>query len=264
MQLNPHRIYALVWRHMVTWPRDLENLVDSFWWPSFDIFIWGLMTIYLRSQEDVATSVTGFIIGGIVLWMFVYRSQQEVGMMFLKEAWDRNLMSIIASPVTTGEFLAASLVLGVIKLAISGVWMSFLAFTLFAFNIFSFGLYLIPFIISLLLVGWWAGFIVNGLVIRYGWRVQALAWSLIIIIQPFSAVFYPVSAMPGWMQAVASVIPTSYIFEGMREVLVTGQMNPEKLGISLLLNLMFLSGSILFFRYCFRKAQDSGMIVKFS
>lgn len=264
MTINPRRVYAIVWRHMKPWPRDLDNIVDAFWWPSFDIFLWGLMTVYLAKERDVSATITGFIVGAIVLWMIVYRSQQEIAFSFLKEAWDRNLMNIIASPVTVPELLVSSLVLGLLKLAISGVWMIGLAFFLFRFNIFTLGWYLIPFVLNLLLVGWWAGFIVNGLIIRYGWRVQTFAWSLIVIIQPFSAVFYPVSSMPGWMQAVAKVLPTSYIFEGMRQVLSTGTLSRETLWTAFILNVVYIAISLLFFKHQFRKAQETGMIIKFS
>ncbi len=264
MKINLRRVAAIIIRHLLVWPRELDALAEAFWWPSFDLFIWGLMTIYLQQRQGVSFLFIGFFIGAIVLWMFVYRSQQEMGLMFLREAWDRNLLNLFTSPLTIWEFLVATLFLGTLKLFISATWMIFLAYLLFAFNIFTLGWLLVPFIINLLLVGWSAGLIVNGLIVQHGYRVQAFAWTLILIIQPVSAVFYPVAAMPLWMQKIAYFLPTSYIFEGMRSVLSHGRFDYQNLLIASGLNLVYLCLSISYFARSFRKAQQSGMIIKFS
>lgn len=258
------RMWAIVVRHSFSWRRDYEALAEAFWWPSFDLFIWGLVTVYLQTSQGSSATLISFFLGAIVLWMFVYRAQQEMGFVFLKEAWDRNLLNIFTSPISIWEFLGASIVIGIIKLLISATWMAILAVLLFKFNLFTFGLYLIPFVVNLLATGWSAGFIINGLIIQYGFRVQSFAWTLIMVIQPFSAVFYPVSVMPEWMQKVAAVIPTSYIFEGMREVLSKGEFDPGKLVTATLLNIVYLTVSVMFFARGFRRSKETGMLIKFS
>lgn len=264
MQNSLQRIWAIVIRHLFSWRRDLESLTESFWWPSFDLFIWGLTSIYLREQQGTTPYVLAVFVGAIVLWMFVYRSQQEIGFLFLKEVWDRNLLNVLTTPITIWEYTFGAIILGTLKLILSALWMGILAYLLFKLNIFFMGWYLIPFILNLILVGWSSGFVINGLIIRYGYRVQAFAWTLILIIQPFSAVFYPVSAMPGWMKSVARFLPTSYVFEGMRQIVFQNQMDWQLLYAAGGLNLLYLVISVFYFNYCFRKAQESGMIVKFS
>lgn len=263
MKLSLQRVWAIVIRHLFTWRRELESLAESFWWPSFDLFIWGLTTIYLQNR-GVPSIFTSMILGAIIFWMFVYRSQQEMGISFLRDVWDRNLLNLLTSPLTIWEFMAALLTLGIIKLIISTVWMTFLAYLLFSFNIFRLGFVLIPFVINLLIFGWSAGFVINGLIMKYGYRIQAFAWTLILIIQPFSAVFYPIAAMPAWMQAVSRFLPSSYIFEGMREVFMKGQIDTATLATAGGLNLVYLILSLLYFNKCFGDARESGMIVKFS
>ena len=39
------------------------------------------------------------------------------------------------------------------------------------------------------------------------------------IFAPFSAVFYPITALPQWAQNISWCLPTTYIFEGMRILL---------------------------------------------
>lgn len=258
------RIWAIVARNLFSLSRDLERMAEMFWWPTFDVLIWGLMTIFLQERQGIPETFINLFIGAIVLWMFVYRAQQEMGVLFLREVWDRNILNILTTPLTMWEFLTATLIIGIVSNLISAIWMSLLAFFMFKFQIFTFGWMLIPFVINLLVVGWWTGFIINGLIICFGYRVQALAWTLVLIIQPFSAVFYPVSILPGWMQVVSKALPTSYIFEGMRQVLAIGMIDGPKILIAGLLNGIYLVLAILFFRYCFQKARENGMIVKFS
>jgi len=259
------RIFAIAYRHIVVWPKDMGAIVDAFWWPSFDMLLWGLMTVYIQRQQVTALPhITSFIIAGIILWMFVYRSQQEMGVLFLREFWDKNLLAVLSTPISITEYFIATMCVGLVKLTVSGVYMSLLGYVLFQFNIFVFGWYLIPMIFTLILTGLWTGFLVMGLVIQYGYRVQSLAWSMIMIVMPFSAVFYPVTVLPSWMQVVARWMPTSYIFEGMRDVIVTGTMDMNIFVTANVLNLIYLILSCFFFAWGFRKARINGMIVKFS
>ena len=58
-----------------------------------------------------------------------------------------------------------------------------------------------------------------------------------------SSAIYPVSIMPGWLQAIAVVNPLSYVVDALRSLLVTGDLSG--LGVDLLI----LVASPLFF-YC--------------
>jgi len=262
--MSRQRIWAIVIRHLFSWPRELEAIAEAFWWPSFDLFIWGLMTTYLNQQHGVPGFILSFFLGATILWMFVYRAQQEMGLVFLREFWDRNLLNLLATPLTIGEFFLGTLILGVIKITISALWMFILAWLLFKFELFNLGVLLIPFIINLLVFGWSMGYVINGLVIRFGYRIQAFVWTLIMMIQPFSAVFYPVASLPSWMQFVSRLLPISYIFEGMRQIMSHVQFDLLNLVWASLLNLIYLGLSITFFNYCYRKARQIGRIVKFS
>jgi ABC-2 type transport system permease protein len=43
--------------------------------------------------------------------------------------------------------------------------------------------------------------------------------SLLLLV---SGVYYPVSVLPDWMQAVANISPATYVLEGMRAALLEG------------------------------------------
>jgi hypothetical protein len=67
--------------------------------------------------------------------------------------------------------------------------------------------------------------VVIGAVLRFSYAADELAWALAAIVLPFSAVFYPVAALPGWAQTAATIIPPAHLFEAMRGLLAG--LNPH-------------------------------------
>lgn len=262
MTINYHRVTAVMLRHLFSWRRSLERLWDTFWWPTFNLLTWGIVTMFLSYQGTGSVLIDMFL-GGVLMWMLVNHSQEEMGLVFLQEAWDRNVVNLLSSPLSIWEFTVASIFLGIAKLAVSMLWLLFLASIFFHFSIFKYGFILAPYAVSLILSGWALGFLINGLILRYGFRIQVIAWSLSLLFQPFSAVFFPLSILPGWMQIIARVIPTSYIFEGMRGVLQNGQVDYAGLLMAFALNIIYLLITILFFVRSYRVSKETGMLVKF-
>lgn len=264
IRINVHRVYALVLRHLMTWPRSLERVADAFWWPTMNLLIWGLVNVFLQKETGTSGFFVQLFLGGLLMWTLVTRSQEEMGMLFLQEAWDRNLLNIFSSPITIWEFSIATIALSITKLSLTFLWMFFLSLVLFAFNIFTLGWILIPYALVLIMFGWSLGFFINGLIIQHGYRIQVFAWTLTMIVLPFSGVYYPISTLPVWMQLVAKALPASYIFEGMRHVFLTGSIEMNGLLIASGLNILYLILGMWFFAQSYRKAQESGMIMKFS
>jgi ABC-2 type transport system permease protein len=79
-----------------------------------------------------------------------------------------------------------------------------IAFFLYQFDLISnLQLYLIPLVFNLLLFGWALGIFTSSLVIRWGHAAEALIWGVPFLIQPISAIFYPLSVLPPWLQVVS-------------------------------------------------------------
>lgn len=260
--VNVTIVKAVVIRHLFEWRRNLDRVVDAFWWPIVDVIVWGLASNYLRQNNPSIPDVVSLFLGGIMLWVFVQNSQRDINMPLLVEGWNRNLINLFTTPIRLREFIAGTVILGIFKLACTTAVLWTLSYMLYRFNIFSFGIYLIPAIINLVLIGWWVGFLIDGCILRFGYRVEPFAWALIFTIQPFFAVLYPVSALPSWGQSVARVLPGSYIFENMRSIIFTGTFDTTAMIISLLLNIFYLILSLLFLFYMFQKARELGRLVK--
>ena len=173
------------------------------------------------------------------------------------------MINIFVAPLKFSEWITAFVILSIMKAVITFIFASFVAYFLYQFRILMFGFYLVPFILLILMTSWWLGFVISGLILIIGRKVEAFAWTLGGILAPFSAVFYPVSILPEWAQKVAAFVPTSYIFEGAREILDKGVLDPAKLYISFTLNFIYLILSLIFLRYSFGKVLKRGLIKTF-
>lgn len=260
--LNFSIVKAIIIRHIYAWRKDLDRVVDSFWWATIDLIFWGLTSNYLRQNNIYNFDITALFIGGIIFWVMVQNSQRDINMPLLDEAWYRNLVNLFTTPIRLREFITATLILGSIKLFLTISYLLVLAYIFYHYNIFRYGWYLLPAVINLIFVGWWIGFIINGLILRYGYKIQALAWAFIFVIYPFSAVVYPVSILPSWARIIASFIPTSYIFESMRSVLFSGVFPVSNIIISFTLNLFYLGLSLIFLNSSFKSALRNAKLVK--
>lgn len=254
-----HRIYAIILRYLFLFRRSYDRLSEVFYWPTIDLLIWGLTSIYFRnlSQDN---SIVFVIISGIAFWIIVYRSQYEIPISLLEDLWNKNLINIFVSPLKFSEWVVAFLIMGLIKGMASFLFAVLLALLLYKVQLFSYGFYLIPFVISLMLTGWWLGFFISGLIMRYGTRVQAFAWTLVMVLAPFSAIYYPLSILPGWAQKVAFFVPTSHIFEGMRQVVYEGSLDMSRVYISLALNAVYLVLALWYMRRGFDKVLQKGLV----
>lgn len=202
------------------------------------------------------------LLGAIIFWDLMSQSQRAISTTFLEEVWERNLLNIFVSPLKLGEFLISSVLIAVVRIAIVGLVMAALAGVLYHFNLLSFGFYLALFMVNLLVFGWTLGFFTTGIILRFGSAAQVLAFGLVFLLQPFSAVFYPVSVLPQGLQYVAQILPTTHVFEGMRAVIATGNFPVNNLAWALGANIFYLVLILWFFARMFARVKERGMLMK--
>ncbi len=256
-----YRINALLLKYCYISVNRLDRIFDIVFWPVLDIFIWGFVSIYIFQLSN-NVNILNMIMGGIIMWALFWRAQQDFSVYILEDFWSRNLFNLFATPIRDSEFILSTVIFGFMRAILTFVFLGALAYLMYSFNILSINLAGIAlFGFSLMVVGWAMGIFVASLIFRFGMRVQAFAWSAVWVIQPFSAVFYPVSALPNWAQKIAMILPTSYIFEGMRQLIAGGPINWTYLFISVVTGIVALCLAILFFKSCLKHARKNGMLV---
>jgi ABC-2 type transport system permease protein len=160
------------------------------------------------------------------------------------------------------EYVLATFLFGLMRVSVTLMFLSFLAWVFYHFNFFSLGLALIPFIANLLVLGLTIGIITIAIVLRYGHGAEPFAWALPFLLQPFSAVFYPVNVLPEPMQKVAWAIPCTYVFEGMRAVIGSGVIPWDGLAWAIGLNIAYLAAAMGLLLHMFNLARDRGLLGK--
>jgi len=257
-----HRIAALVIRHLYLYRRSLPRMMEIIYWPFLDLVVWGFITVYLATFQGSMPAVVTFLLGALILWDVLFRSQQGIAISFLEEIWARNLMNLFASPLTPSEFLAATMVMSLLKVAAVSMVMSVCAWMFYGYNVFMIGLWLMPFIVNLVLTGWIIGVLTTSLIMRFGQEAEVLAWSMVFLFQPISCVFYPMDVLPTWLKGVAWINPAAHVFEGMRGLLANHTAPLSSLGLATGLNALYLVAVIVWFHQTFNVCKDRGSLVR--
>jgi ABC-2 type transport system permease protein len=252
------RIWAVFLRYFYYFAK-LDHLADLFYWPAIDIFLWGMTSVWIQKQEGGVSDLALAILTGLIFWQIVWRANYEITVNLLQEFWNRNLVNLFSTPLKRSEWVAALFIIGIAKICISMLFGSLLVYLLYTLNVFSVGWAFVPYAVSLTLSGWFMGFLSGGIIVYYGQRVQMLAWMIPYVFALFSAVYYPLSALPHWAQVIAQALPTTHIFEGMRQVLNDHQFSLKTLLLSYLLNFIYLGLSMVFFNFMFEKSRNKGL-----
>jgi ABC-2 type transport system permease protein len=247
---------------MYLYKRSFPRLMEVFYWPLLDLLVWGFITIYLAQFKQSLPGFITFFLGALILWDILFRSQQGISVSFLEDVWAKNLLNLFASPLSPAEYILSLMLVSVVKLITVTAIMAALAWVLYSFNIFLIGISLIPFILNLIIMGWAIGIITTALILRFGQETEVLAWALGFMFMPVSAVFYPVSVLPPFLQAIARYVPSSHVFEAMREVISTGGFPLSQLLWATGLNLIYVFASYLFFHWNFNVVKQKGLLVK--
>ena len=259
--ISPRRIGAMILRYwyllLSSWPRLLELT----YWPVLQVITWGFLQTYIAQNANFFLRAGGTLIGAVILWDILFRGQLGFSISFLEEMWARNLGNLMMSPLKPIEFLLALMAMSVIRLAIGLIPMTLLALVLFHFNFYSLGLPLIAFFCNLIFTSWAVGIFVSGLVLRNGLGAESIVWTLMFALMPLACVYYPVQVLPHWLQYVAWSLPPTYVFEGMRALLIDQVFRADLMLVSLLINAGLLVASFGAFLALLKSARRHGSLL---
>ena len=260
--ISPARIAAMVLRYWYlirsSWPRLLELV----YWPAVQMLMWGFLQVYINQNAGFFARAGGTFLGAVLLWDILFRGQLGFSISFLEEMWSRNLANLMMSPLKPVEFVIALMIMSVIRLAIGVVPVTLLAIAFFGFNLFGLGFALAAFFINLLLTSWAVGIFVSGLVLRNGLGAENLAWTIMFIFLPLTCVYYPVAVLPDWLQAVAWLLPPTYVFEGMRALMIDHVFRLDLMLESLALNVVLFTAGAAAFLALLKSARRSGSLMQ--
>ena len=258
------RAYAIVLRQVYLMRGSPARVLPLFAWVAIDIVLWGFITRYLNSVGSPGLNYVPMLLGAVLLWDFLTRVMQGVTMAFFEDVWSRNFLNIFATPLSTPEYLTGLVASAIATSAIGLVVMLVVASAVFGLSIFSFGAAIVPFLMVLFVSGIALGVFACGVVLRLGPASEWLIWPIPTLISPFVGVFYPLSVLPGWMQAVSHLLAPAYVFEGMRQVIAGKGVPAGDLAIGGALSVVYLLLACLFYWRVYRGAIRTGLIARYS
>lgn len=256
------RIGAMVLRYYYlmrsSWPRLLELI----YWPMVQMLMWGFLQSYVDQNASFFARAGGTFIGAVLLWDILFRGQLGFSVSFLEEMWARNMGNLMMSPLRPLEFVAALMVMSLVRLSIGMVPVTLVALWLFDFNLYGLGFALAAFFANLIFTSWAVGIVVSGLILRNGMGAEGLAWTIMFLLLPLACVYYPVSIFPNWLQVVAWALPPTYVFEGMRALLIEQVFRADLMLMALVLNVVYFALSVLVFLKLLEAARRHGSLIQ--
>jgi ABC-2 type transport system permease protein len=233
-------------------------------WVGIDILLWGFITRYLNTVSGSGVNFVPALLGAVLLWDFCARIMQGVSTAFLEDVWARNLLNLFSSPLSVSEYITGLVVTSIATSCLGLVVMLALASGVFHLQFFALGLPLAGFLLVLLLFGITLGILGSGMVLRFGPASEWLIWPLPALMSPFAAVFYPLSILPAWMQAVARILPPSYVFEGMRGLLAGKPFDAGLLAAGAGIALIELVAAAYLYGRIYRHVVRTGLLARYS
>src|SRR5664279_3221673 len=262
VEFSFNRVAAMVRRYWYllrsSWPR----ILDLIYWSTVQMLMWGFLQLYVSQNSGFFAQAGGVFIGAVLLWDILFRGQLGFSISFLEEMYARNLGNLMMSPLRPPEFLAALMIMSVVRLAIGMVPVSLLAIAFFGFNIWSFGFALAAFFVNLILTSWAIGIFVAGLLLRNGLGAESLAWTIMFLFLPLTCVYYPVTVLPDFLQYVAWALPPTYVFEGMRALLIDHVFRADLMLEALAFNVVLFAAASFAFLKLLQSARVQGSLLQ--
>jgi ABC-2 type transport system permease protein len=256
------RIWGMVLRYWYvirsSWPRTAELI----YWPLVQMLMWGFLQSYLAQTTSFAANAAGLFIGGVLLWDILVRSQLGFSVAFLEEIWSRNLGHLMMSPLRPIELVGALILVSLIKLSVAMVPVAIMANFFFNFNILGLGIAFAAFFANLVIMSWSLGLVSTGVVLRWGLGAESFAWLIVFVFLPICCVYYPVTTLPQWLQPVALALPPTYVFEGLRAIVLGGTFEAALMVKAFALNVVYFALGFGAFLYFLQSARVHGSLVQ--
>jgi ABC-2 type transport system permease protein len=256
------RIVALVLRHWYVIKSSWPRVFDLIYWPMVQMLMWGFLQLYVAQHSSFFAQAAGTFIAAVILWDILFRGQLGFSISFLEEMYSRNMGNLMMSPLRPIEFVIALMTMSVIRLAIGTIPVTLLAIAFFGFNLWAMGLALGVFLLNLFLTAWAVGLLVAGLLLRNGLGAENLAWGIMFLFLPLTCVYYPVAVLPTWLQPVAWMLPPTYVFEGMRALLIDHVFRADLMAQAFALNAVLFAIGVAGFLLLLRSARREGTLLQ--
>jgi ABC-2 type transport system permease protein len=258
------RVSTVVRRLTYVLGRSPHRWFEVIVFPCIDVLLWGSLGAFVAEENGASQASASYLLAGIMLNHFLFQTEVSMATGFMEETWSRNLLNVMTTPVRELEYLLGIAIYGLAKLAIAMVAVSLAAYAFYDFGLWELGLGLVPLGIALLIAGWAMGLLMVGLIIRYGQSAEILTWATPFLVLALSGVFNPIRAIPGPLQPLAQLLPTTYAFDAGRALLAGDGMPWGDLARAGGGSIVALALAFLFLSRMLAKFRERGFVTRYS
>lgn len=251
------RLFLVLWRNPARW-------FDIAVWPLFDVILFGSLGVFIAQENDASRAGTPYLLAGIMLFHVLFQSQVGIATGFMEETWSRNLLNMMTTPLTELEYAAGLALYSFLKSLLAMAALSLVAVSFYGFGLAEVGWTLVPIVGVLLLVGYAVALFNIALMLRFGQAAEIFTWGLNFLLLAVSGVFNEVEALPGAVQPIARVLPTTYVFQAARDVLDGAALDPGLLWRGALGAVVAVAASFWFVVHMLSTFRRRGFVTRFS
>ena len=256
-----NKIYALALRHMYLISNSLPRIIDLVYWPTVQIFLWGFISKFFTLNSEYYSNTVGIILTAAILYDFLFRVSISFNMMFLEEIWSRNFTNLFIAPIKISEIVASLTFTAILRALIGMVPAAIIAIPLFGVSVFKLGIPLLFLLLALYLFGITLGLLVTSGLLRFGPSFENIAWASLFFLAPLGCIYYPIEILPNSLQIIAKGLPLVHIFEEMRSILISGNVNYFDIIKSISISIVYFVLGVIIFYVSFLGAKVRGTLI---
>tara|TARA_A100001015_G_scaffold4322_1_gene5613 strand:- start:66 stop:857 length:792 start_codon:yes stop_codon:yes gene_type:complete len=259
--VNFNKVYALGLRHMYLISNSLPRIIDLIYWPTVQIFLWGFISKFFTLNSEYYSNTVGIILTAAILYDFLFRVSISFNMMFLEEIWSRNFTNLFIAPIKISEIVASLTFTAILRALIGMIPAAIIAIPLFGVSVFKLGMPLLFLLLALYLFGITLGLLVTSGLLRFGPSFENIAWASLFFLAPLGCIYYPIEILPNSLQIIAKGLPLVHIFEEMRSILISGNVNYFDIIKSISISIVYFILGVIIFYVSFLGAKVRGTLI---
>ena len=257
MNFSFARVWTIVLHIFYGSRHDFNRLAEITYWPFIDILLFGFIGVSFASSQQ--SNLMLAFLGGLVLWQVAYRTNLEISRNILQELRDKNLINLLATPLSTAEWIMGLMLTGGIVIIFTCVFGAACVCMLYHTNIFAIGFPLGIFVALLAMSGWVLGLLSASVLMRWGQRVETVVWAIGWLPAPFCSVYYPTDVLPAWAQTISKCLPMTYVFEALRVYIKTGILSYSYILMAIVLLGIYLTAALCLFFAMLHHRKNKGL-----
>ncbi len=257
---SQRRVGAMVRRNLLVQSRNPGHWFLLIVLPLVDGLLFGSIGVAFGEGEGPVR----VLITGLILFHLIWQLTLAGSLGLLEEVWSRNVLNLIATPLTEREFLSSLGLVGLARTVVSVTVIAAVGLGFYAVSPDTAGWVLVPGAAILLVFGAAVTLFVIGLTLQYGDSAEVFSWGTLVLLMPLSGVFYPVESLPPLLQPIARVVPLTQVFEATRQGIEGGSVAWGNLALGALGSLIAVALAGWFAAHQLRRFRSEGWVTRFT